>query len=142
MVVGEIYRLERFYADAATGELLPKYAVLLACPHGDDIVARLLTSRQHGRSKVPACSHEHPYAGYYLGVPGGELSAETWVDLRFLDDFDSLDFAQQRARGRYVAVLTLPRATLRSVIECVAGADDTTRRQEQHLRNALAALSG
>jgi hypothetical protein len=38
--------------------------------------------------------------------------------------------------------LTLPRATLRSVIECVAGADDTTRRQEQHLRNALAALSG
>jgi len=24
----------------------------------------------------------------------------------------------------------------------VAGADDTTRRQEQHLRNALAALSG
>ncbi|MGV8923896.1 MAG: hypothetical protein ACOH1L_11215 [Thermomonas sp.] len=43
--VGHIYRDAAFYADPATGELKPKYFLVLATPPRGDIVIRLLTSR-------------------------------------------------------------------------------------------------
>jgi len=54
---GDIYRHEAFYTDLSTGKLEPKYLLILAVPRGDDIVARLLTSRAHGRPETPPCFH-------------------------------------------------------------------------------------
>jgi hypothetical protein len=42
---GEIYRHEAFYRNSSTGVLEPKYLIVLARTPGDDVVARLLTSR-------------------------------------------------------------------------------------------------
>lgn len=50
---GEIYRHDAFYRDPETGTLEPKYLVLLATLPSDDLVARLLTSRPHGRREQP-----------------------------------------------------------------------------------------
>jgi hypothetical protein len=100
---GEIYRHDAFYRNSATGELERKYLLVLARLPGNDLVARLLTSRAHGRPEVPQCYHGLPYGGFYLGVPGGPLTAKTWIDLRYLDDLD--DRAAQALRERGVLSL-------------------------------------
>jgi len=89
---GDIYRHEAFYRSAETGRLEPKYLVLLAALASGDWVARLLTSRQHGRPEQPPCFHGRPYSSFYLGVIGGPLPAKSWVDLRYLEDFDEFEF--------------------------------------------------
>lgn len=139
MQSGDIYRHEAFYVDEETGRSAPKYLLVLAVSQRDDIVARLLTSRPHGRPETPACYHGRPYGGYFLGVPG-TLREKTWIDLRPFDDLDPIEFRKREESGTLVLACALPMAMLRSVLECVAGADDTTRHQERRLRDTLAAL--
>lgn len=134
---GEIHRHATFYRNSETGELEPKFLVALARTPGGDVVARLLTSRAHGRPEDPRCYHGVPYPGYYLGVLGGSLSAKSWVDLRYLDDVDSIDAARQAKDGVLTLVMTLDAQVLAAVLDCVAAAEDTTRLQEQSIRDQL-----
>jgi hypothetical protein len=139
MQSGEIYRIPDFYLDPDTGELRSKYLLVLAIyPHGD-LVARLLTSRRHGRPENPACFQGTPYPGFFLGVPGAPLTEPTWIDLRAFEDIDGLDMANRIAHGATLT-LSLPQRLLMDVMVCVAGADDTTRGQEEALRDALAKM--
>ncbi len=101
MQVGEIYRHEAFYLNQESGEFEPKYLLLLATLPSGDFVARLLTSRAHGRPEDPPCFHGNPYPSYYLGVLGGPLGAKSWLDLRFLEDFDELEF-QRRVKTKRI----------------------------------------
>ncbi len=140
MQPGEIYRHAAFYPDPATGEIRSKYLLVLSTPAGDDVIARLLTSQPHGRPETPPCYHGLPYGGYFIGILGPPLTRKSWVDLRHLDDLDPADARAGQDRGVLSRVGVLPTDVLRAVIECVAGADDTTRRQEKHLRDTLAAL--
>lgn len=136
---GDIHRDSAFYI-APTGELKAKYLLVLAALDGRDVVVRLLTSRPHGRPEAPPCFHGAPYAGYFLGIPGGELNRRTWVDLRPLDDLDPIACRGRHEKGLMTRVMTLDAATTANVIECVAGADDTTRAQEAMLRDTLSRL--
>ena len=139
MEPGEIYEIPAFYADPATGELRTKYLLLLAPNHDGDFVTRLLTSRRHGRPEDPRCFHGCPYPGFFLGVPGHPLGLPTWLDLRGFDDIDRSELARRIERdARHVAAIS--RDLLIAAIQCVAGADDTTRGQERALRDALALI--
>lgn len=135
---GEIYKHEAFYRDAETGQPLPKYLVVLARTPAKDIVARLLTSRSHGRPENPRCFHGAPYPGFYLGVLGGPLSAKSWVDLRPLEDIDPLEFERRKNKGTISFVTTVARPTNVELLDCVARADDTTRLQEKAILDELA----
>jgi hypothetical protein len=137
---GDIHRHDRFYRDPEFGELLPKYIVFLAPTRSGDWVARLLTSRENVRQRVPACFHGDPYPGYFLGVPGPPLTFDTWVDLRAFSDLDAGDVRALLARGVMRRIGRLPGATLAEVIDCTAGAADTTKEQERALRDELARL--
>lgn len=139
MQSGDIFRDAAFYV-ASTGELKAKYILVLAAPAGRDLVVRLLTSKPHGRPEDPACFHGNPYAGFYLGVPGGALTRKTWVDLRGHDDLDAISCRGRQERGLMNRVMRLEAEMLVRVLECVAGADDTTREQESLLRDVLAAM--
>lgn len=134
---GEIHLHRRFYADPETGELRGKFLLALAITRSGDIVVRLLTSRQHGRPKSPPCFHGDPYPCFYFGVLGGRFARESWLDLRAADDIDP--FLGQRAhkKGDLDLVTALPLDLLRPAAECVAGALDTTRAQEQAIRGFL-----
>lgn len=139
--IGHVYRDSAFYVEPQTGELKPKYFLVLAAPERGDIVVRLLTSRYAGmRPENPACFHGDPYPGFFLGVLGGELGARSWLDLRARDDLDRWDFARLEDAGRLREVMGLPRHQLGQALECAAGADDTTRQQERLIRDALASL--
>ena len=140
MSPGEIYRHEAFYIDPLTGELKPKYLLILASNVAADAVAALLTSRITGRAETPSCSHAAPYPSHYLGVLGGRLAAKSWVDLRGLLDIDIIDFDAVLKKGMVSLQMALPTVTLAAVLECAAAADDTTRWQEKHLRDVLSAL--
>ena len=140
MQIGELYRHEAFYRNAETGELEVKYLVLLATLPSGDFVARLLTSRQHGRPEEPPCFHGNPYPSYFLGVLGGPLSAKSWLDLRFLDDFDEIEFRRRIKSNRIALVDSVNAETLMDLLDCAAAAEDTTRSQEKAIRDALATL--
>lgn len=139
MQPGEIHRDSAFYLTAG-GALKAKYLLVLAAPSHGDLVVRLLTSRPHGHPEQPPCFHGMPYAGYFLGIPGCELDRKTWVDLRPQDDLDPIAWCGRQEKGLLRHVMSLHPATIARVIECVAGADDTTRRQEAVLRDVLADL--
>jgi hypothetical protein len=136
---GDIYEVPAFYADPLTGELRTKYLLILATNRDGDLVARLLTSRAHGRPERPPCFHGHPYPGFFLGIPGNSLGSPTWVDLRPLSDIERGEFALRIERDVRLAG-TISRELLVEAAECVAAADDTTRGQERALRDLLAAL--
>lgn len=140
MASGAIYRHEAFYRSAESGRFEPKFLVLLAALTSDDLVARLLTSRFHGRPENPPCFHGRPYPSFYIGVLGGPLRARSWVDLRYLDDFDAIEFKRRVNGGRIVPVTLLRREVLVELLDCVAGAEDTTRLQEQAIRDELTRL--
>lgn len=137
---GEIYRHDAFYRNAASGALERKYFVILARTPGNDLVARLLTSRPHARPEAPKCFHGHPYPGFFLGVLGEPLIAKSWVDMRYLGDLDPSDADRLMTRGVLGRVITLDDDVLAELIECVANADDTTRLQEVSMRDQLARL--
>lgn len=135
---GDIYRHDRFYCDPDTGEIRAKYLVFLAPTRSGDWVARLLTSRQNLRPRNPPCFHGPPYPGYFLGVPGPPLDLETWVDLRGMGDVDSTEARDLLRAGIMFQVASLSRPQRVAVIECAAGALDTTVEQERALRDQLA----
>lgn len=139
--IGHVYQDARFYADAESGELKRKFLLVLAAESGHDIVARLLTSRYVNlRPREPACFHGDPYPGFFLGVPGGPLNRETWLDLRGMDDLDAWAFERHLSEGRITEVGPIAVGLLRKALACAASADDTTRSQENRIRNALAQL--
>jgi hypothetical protein len=137
VVSGQIYCHDRYYFD---GGWRRKYFLVLAASPSGDVVHRLLTSRAHSRPRNPPCFHGDPYPGFYLGYLGGELTSESWLDLRGLDDYDGLDFANHRTKGSLILVQMLDKSLLCSALDCAAGADDTTRQQEQSIRDQRAIL--
>jgi hypothetical protein len=140
MQPGEIYRHESFYLSAETGRREPKYFVVLAFTPGGDVIARLLTSRAHGRPENPLCFHGNPYPGFYLGVLGPPLGFKSWVDLRWLEDFDISEVRRKQERQQIALASTTSRDILVALLECAANADDTTKIQERSIRNLLSSL--
>lgn len=140
MQPGELYRHDAFYRSPETGRLEPKYLVLLAALPSGDLVARLLTSRPHGRPEQPPCFHGRPYSSFFLGVVGGPLSSKSWVDLRYHDDFDEFEFQRRLKSNRIVAITSLVKEVLVQLLDCASAAEDTTRLQERAIRDALAKL--
>ncbi len=138
MIPGDIYLHRRFYVDCDTGEFKGKYLIVLAITPGRDLVIRLLTSRSHGRPEQPPCFHGDPYPGFFLGIPGEPLNRPTWIDLRHLNDADPLDFRRDIERSVMAHVVRIAKPALRTILDCAANANDTTRLQERALRDELA----
>ena len=101
---------------------------------------RLLTSRPRGRPTAPPCYQGDPYPGFYLGILGGQLQRESWLDLRALNDVDASDVDKERARGDLSLVMTLSTDIFRLALSCVASANDTTRLQERAIRDLMARM--
>lgn len=131
-VAGEIWVHHRFYLDNETGEWKPKFLLILA-NRGGDITYRLLTSRRNSRPSFPPCFHGDPYPGFFIGVVGGPLNKDSWVDLRECEDFDAQEFDRKVKASLVERVLNLDKATLCDILLCTANAQDTTRRQQNHL---------
>jgi len=132
---GEIWLDSRYYLDRETGEEKSKYLLVLALD-GGDVVYRLLTSRQYGRPRTPACYHGDPYPGFYLGVLGGKLQLESWLDLHGQDNIEAGYFN----KNKLTFVASLPDPILCQALLCAANAEDTTGRQKRAIYATRQAL--
>lgn len=141
-ILGEVWRHARFYTNASTGEMLPKYFLILAVRPDGDVVYRLLTSQAHQRPQAPACDKDGVHPGYFLGIPmpAGLLCKPTWLDLRETEDFDAQDFAALAQKNIVTLICSLPKQTLCPALECAAYAPDTTPRQTRSMMNSRATL--
>lgn len=138
MVPGEIYAHEQFYISPESGRYERKYILILAFSRAGDIVGRLLTSRTHGRPRNPPCFHGNPYPGYFLGALGAPLTAESWLDLRSMGELDIDEFQRDCRNGLARRVQVMDQMMFLAALECTAGAEDTTRAQEQAIRDYIA----
>lgn len=136
---GTIVRDAGFYSDDR-GRLRAKFFLVLAEAGYGDVVVRLLTSRPHGRATVPRCSHGAPYPSFHLGVLGGRLDKESWLDLRALDEMEAASIIVCVNAGHMAVERQIDPAELIAAIECTAGAPDTTRAQERALWDQHASL--
>lgn len=65
------------------------------------------------------------------------MERRTWVDLRGIEDYDGASAATEETRGNLMRVMTLDPGLFRSVLDCVAAANDTTRQQERAIRDHM-----
>jgi hypothetical protein len=138
--VGDIVYNPRHYLDPQTGESKGKYFLVLAFTRADDAIVRLLTSRQHGRPEDPRCFHGDPYPSFFLGVLGDRLPHKSWLDLRNHPNLESGVLRQRLKSGAIEIAMKLALPLLMQAMECAAAAPDTTREQEQCIRDALSRL--
>jgi len=131
VATGDILSHNAYYLDGSVFK--KKYLLVLAVQDNGDIIYRLLTSRQAGRPRMPPCYHGFPYPGFYLGVIGGTLDKESWIDLRECEDLDKLEYSKLQREGIISRAGSLPISQLPAIIECCAFAEDTTRRQQSVL---------
>lgn len=139
---GDVYVHDRFYVDRLTGELKRKYLLVLAIlPQGGDVVFRLLTSQGAARRREPRCDHGRPYPGFHLGVPGGPLALETWLDLRPVPEpYERSRWERDLADGALRARLAIQDDDLRLALECAASSDDISQREERAVRDVISRL--
>lgn len=138
-----LWRDGQYYLDAASGEYMPKYVLILATSlNGDDALSAVLTSKSNGLRRDPPCDHGPPRAGYFIGVPGGGLTLPTWVDFSSVDDQDSFAFERRVVAGRVSkAALTLPPPLFCQVLRCLTQSDDLVKRQHAWLAQTIQSLN-
>jgi hypothetical protein len=136
-----LWRDERYYLNRETGEYMPKFVLILATsPDGDDAFSAVLTSKSNGLREEPACDPGPPRAGYYLGVPGGNLTLPTWVDFSNIQTQDSLAFKKRIQEGRIApAPLVLGAGLFCGVLRCLSRSEDITQRQHKWLAHTIEA---
>jgi hypothetical protein len=137
---GDIYRHEKFYLNRETGEFQAKFFLVLALTPSDDIIARLLTSRAHGRREHPPCFHGDPYPSYYLGELGAPLTKKSWLDLRKFDELDRSVIDRNFKKKLVTHVINISGQTLFDMMECAANAEDTTAFQCRHILDTLSRM--
>lgn len=138
MQAGEVWHHAAYYR-APQGAWVGKYLLILDVSNGD-VVYRLLTSRDQGRPRVPACFHGDPYPAFFLGIPGGHLHRDTWVDLRECEDMDVCDFSSLAKSNALTLCMSIQKALLCNSLLCAANAQDTTGRQRKAMMNLRATM--
>lgn len=57
---------------------------------------------------------------------GGSLAAKSWLDLRYLEDFDGVEFQRRLRTQRISLTMTISKELFVGALVCAAGADDCT----------------
>lgn len=139
---GQIWQDDCYYLDRLTGECKRKYRLVLAvAPKSGDCLTAVFTSKPNGLPDHPACQLGPPRAGFFVGVPGGKLNVETWVDFSSLQTLDLADIQGFVASGRALLLKqTLAAAQFCAVLRCVLQHDDLELRQARWVGDTAAAL--
>jgi hypothetical protein len=143
-VAGQIWQDDCYYLDPQTGECKRKYLLVLAVDsNSQDLVTVVFTSQPNGLPEQPACYIGHPRSGYYLGIPGGILHKETWLDFSSLQTLDAYDLALHIQQGRKTLInQTLPTATFCAALRCIMQMqDDISKMQWRLLGDTIAQLN-
>jgi hypothetical protein len=142
VVPSQIWQDDCYYLDTVTGECKRKYVLVLAVEmkSGDSVTA-VFTTKSNGLPETPACFLGPPRAGYFCGIPGGNLGQESWVDFSSVVTLDNADLAAHvKANRTKLLAQTLAPETFCAVLRCVLRTNDITMRQARWIGDAVAAL--
>lgn len=141
LVPGDIWCHHAYYRDAQKNYHKKYLLVLSDVPGSGDGLMAVFTTKPNGLKTDPPCSLGNPREGYYVGVPGGVLTHQSWVA------FDSLDFLDELEVNRLVKVNKLVKVSgtistplLCSVLRCLLQSSDITYSQAKHIGNTAARL--
>ncbi|MEC5405136.1 hypothetical protein VOM14_06050 [Paraburkholderia sp. MPAMCS5] len=139
---GQIWRDDCYYLNQETNACERKYVLILAVNEkGDDAVTAVFTTKPNGLTVSPACSLGEPRAGYFVGIPGGSLPQESWVEFNSVRILDSYDLSLHVKAGRTSLIgQTLPISTLCSVLRCASQCEDISFRALRYIGDAIASL--
>ena len=139
---GEIWQDDCYYYDPKTGRCMRKYVLMLAIDARQGAcVTAVLTSKSNGLPTDPACWQGNPRSGCYLGVPGGPLTKETWVDFNSIQTLDEDDLARHIAQARKTLLaVMLSRNVFCGVLRCLIGYDDLEQRHARLVADLIAEL--
>lgn len=141
---GQIWQDDCYYLDTQTGECKRKYLLVLAVDaKTQDAITVVFTSQPNGLPDHPACFIGNPRSGFYLGVPGGVLQKETWLDFNSLKTLDTYDFALHVKQNRKSLLpQTLLTASFCAALRCILQMqDDITKQQWRLLGDTVAELN-
>jgi hypothetical protein len=132
----------RYYLDEKAGVYKRKYVLVLATSvSGGDALSAVLTSKANGLREEPACDPGPPRAGYYVGVPGGNLIKPTWVDFSSVKDEDDFKFKKLIDNGRITPIaLVFPGDVFCGILRCLTRSEDINKRQHSWLAATIASL--
>ena len=142
--VGQIWRDDCYYLSKSSGECQPKYVLILAVDEKfNDYITIVFTSIPNGLPDNPACYIGNPRSGYYLGILGGVLYKQTWVDFNNLETLDGSDLQKHINSGRKTLLAQrLSQDIFCAVLRCIMQMqDDITKQQWRLLGNTVANLS-
>lgn len=135
---GELFRYPDYiFPDGGQKD---KYVLLMGKTRGDDWILCRTTSQQHGRPQEPRCHHGNPYPSFFIDTAGGILPLPTWLALDRLDDHDADEFSKRVAAKRVESKGLIPQHLFCEALDCASRADDTTRAQENAMRDLRAEL--
>lgn len=119
---------------------MPKFLLVLGHAKSGDLIYRLLTSRENGRSRA-GCDHGPPYASYFLDRLDGDMHEPTWVTLNVADDLDSAEILTLIGAGIVSTHCKVAKTLLCAILDCAARSDDATQAQIEAMRDTRAALN-
>lgn len=136
---GQIWKDKRYYFDRKTGKPRPKYVLILSVDEASaDPLTAVLTSQRYERPVNPPCHLEVPRAGYYVGVLGGPLQTQSWVDFTDVHLLEERDMARDVKSGRKSLLDDdLPPDLLCGVLRCLQGSEDITKRQQRMIGDTI-----
>lgn len=135
LVPGDIWCHHAYYRDAQNNCRRKYLLVLSDVPGSGDGLVAVFTTKSNGLNTNPPCSLGNPREGYYVGVPGGVLTQESWVA------FDSLDFLDELEVNSLVKVsMAIPTPLLCRVLRCLLQSSDITNSQARHIGNTAVRL--
>ena len=142
--LGQIWQDDCYYLDKQSGGCKRKYVLILAVEaKTGDCVTVVFTSTPNGLPEQPTCYLDNPRSGFYLGIPGGVLQKETWLDFNSLETLDSYDLNLHTNTGRKILLeQTLPQAVFCAALRCVMQRqEDIPKREYSWLGDTVAALN-
>jgi len=126
LVPGDIWCHHAYYRDAQKNYHKKYLLVLSDVPGSGDGLMAVFTTKPNGLKTDPPCSLGNPREGYYVGVPGGVLTQQSWVAF----DVNKL----VKVSG------TISTPLLCSVLRCLLQSSDITYSQAKHIGNTAARL--
>lgn len=108
-------------------------------PAADYITARTTSNPTHKSWKY-GCHNDEPEPSFFIPASLKVFPEDTWVCLDYLADLDAKEFEAKVAAGDIRKMGVMPTNILKDLIECAAGAEDTTQMQARVLRDVLAEL--
>lgn len=136
---GEIWTHDCFYRNSQ--DICKRKHILILYAHDNEIIFRVLTSKQKLKQQQLGCYNDRYETSFYLDDLNGQLPKKTWVVLgaaetnQVYDELEFKDFINSFGFTKYQE--QIDKDLLYQIIRCCISSDDTTRHEMRLLQDFI-----